>query len=131
MTFAELAVSMLILAVLARVALPVAEVSARRIREWELKASLRELRSAIDAYHDVNQKYPGTLEEMLEKDRSGRKYLRRIPADPIAGKREWFTVSSTDDTDDFIRVFSDRNDVFDVRSTISDKSLEGTAYNEW
>lgn len=130
-SFAELSVSILIIAVLAQAALPTAAVTSQRIREWELKACLREIRSALDAYFDVHGKYPPVLEDLVKKDSGGRKFLRRIPADPVTGQKDWFTVSTSDDSDDFIRVYSDNSDVFDVRSRSEEKSLEGTKYNEW
>ncbi|MDD2716611.1 MAG: prepilin-type N-terminal cleavage/methylation domain-containing protein [Candidatus Wallbacteria bacterium] len=131
LTFIELSVSILIIAVLAKVALPVYEVTSRRALEWELKADLREIREAIDKYFDLHQSYPKTLEDLIQKDSQGKRYLRRIPEDPLTRKSEWFTISSSDDRDNFVRLFSDKTDVYDIRTTSDLKSLEGTQYNEW
>ena len=51
-TLIELLVTLVILAILAAGALPYAEVTVRREKELELRRSLREVRSAIDAFHD-------------------------------------------------------------------------------
>jgi len=130
-SFVELSISVLILAILASAAFPVIKVSNRKTKEMELRAVLREVRSAIDKYYDKNRKYPKDLEELLKKDASGIRYLRRIPIDPLTGERKWFTISSTDDNDDFIRLFSDKQDVYDIRSLSKAKSLKGVPYNEW
>ena len=51
-TLIELLVTLAILSILAAAALPYAELTVRRDRELELKRSLREVRSAIDAFHE-------------------------------------------------------------------------------
>ena len=74
-------IAIAILAVLATVVIPMAEVTARRGKELELRRSLREIRTAIDVYKAdfdkaVEEKkiiaainetgYPETLEELME-----------------------------------------------------------------
>ena len=49
-TLIELVITVAIVALLASVALPVVEMTVQRNREQDLRAALREIRSAIDAY---------------------------------------------------------------------------------
>ena len=58
------------------------------------------------------------------------KFLRqRDLTDPVTGKEEWITRSTTDDLDS---TMSDENNVFDVHSSSTQLSLDGkTRYNEW
>src|SRR5512139_2399361 len=51
-TLLELLVTLVILSILASAALPYAELSVRRSRELELNQALRDIRNAIDAFHD-------------------------------------------------------------------------------
>jgi len=55
-TFVELLVTMGILVILASAALPLAAVSRRREKEIELRHALRDIRSALDMYHELCQR---------------------------------------------------------------------------
>jgi general secretion pathway protein G len=142
--------AMAILAVLATVVLPMAEVTATRGKELELKRSLREIRTAIDNYkadfdRAVEEKkitaainetgYPESLEKLVEGDDWGgmyafkRKYLRRLPRDPFDEYDEgWGLRSYKDDPDS---TFYSGEDVYDVYSQSLRYALDGTAYNTW
>ena len=50
LTLLELVIALSIMAVLAAAVIPMAEVTVQRTKELELKRSLREIRSALDAY---------------------------------------------------------------------------------
>jgi general secretion pathway protein G len=149
-TLIELVVTATIVAVLALAVLPLAENTARRAREAELRSALRELRQAIDAYkkawdegrieHRLDDSgYPPSLEALVEgvrdpKDVRGRRqyFLRRIPRDPFAdpalaaaaawGKRSYLSEP------DFP---TDGADVFDVYSRAEGAGLNGVAYRQW
>ncbi|MDH5210537.1 MAG: type II secretion system GspH family protein, partial [Betaproteobacteria bacterium] len=100
-TLIELVITLAILALLASVAMPVAELSVQRTKEQELRHSLWQIRAALDAYkrsYDegrVSRRlnasgYPPTLEtlvEGVEDQRSPDKrriyFLRRLPRDPL------------------------------------------------
>src|SRR5258708_5467308 len=104
-TLIELLVALSILAILAGVALPYAEVMVRREKELELRRSLREMRGAIDRFHDDWQQgliahsdqsgsedgWPRKLEVLVQgvarsTAKQGKEsYLRRVPDDPFAG----------------------------------------------
>jgi general secretion pathway protein G len=108
-SFIELVVATAIMMVLASAA-PLARVSIKRHKEAELHYSLREMRLAIDAYHDAvvsnvigginvsttSEGYPPDLETLVNgvvraNDPSGKKikFLRRIPTDPMTGSSDW------------------------------------------
>lgn len=124
-------ITVLILTILAGIAIPSYEVIQRKTIEWELKLALRTIRNAIDRFYDANNRYPKNLNELLKKDIYGKKYLRVIPIDPLTGKRDWLTISSTDDPDDFIRLFSDKRDVYDIRTRSKLKDRNGEPYDNW
>jgi general secretion pathway protein G len=149
-TLIELVITVAIIAVLAAIAAPLAETVVRRTKEQELKATLMEIRTAIDAYKEASDSariaraagesgYPPSLEVLVTgvEDRTspGRAkiyFLRRLPRDPFAdastpalqtwGLRSW--DSPPDDP-------REGNDVFDVRSLSGDKALDGSVYGSW
>lgn len=139
-----------ILAVLATAVIPMAQVTATRGKELELRRSLREIRTAIDNYKADFDKaaaekkiiteidetgYPESLEVLLEGNDWGglypykRKYLRRLPKDPFDEYDEgWGLRSYKDDPDS---TFYSGDDIFDVYSQSLRLSLDGTSYNTW
>jgi len=148
-TFIELVIATAVLMVLASAALPLARVSMQRQREAELRRSLREMRLAIDEFKrwadaqristlDVNigsENYPPNLEILVEgvpfaNDASGRKkkFLRRIPLDPITGTAEWGMRSYADAP---TAVVWGGQSVFDVYSKAPGTGLDGTKYKDW
>lgn len=146
-TIAELIIVIAIIGILAALAVPVAKLSYQRQKEVELRQRIRNITNAIDRYHDLRVQnlikdppdntqgeYPKDLEELVEgvelMDAKKVRFLReRDLIDPMTGKKEWDTRSSSDDLDS---AFSDNYNVFDVRSTSKKLSLDGkTRYNEW
>jgi general secretion pathway protein G len=151
-TIAELITVCAILAVLAATTLPVAQFGIRRQKEIELHAKLRRITDGIDRYHDImtipptspirpaemaalgSEGYPKELQDLVKgiKLNDGRtvRILRdRDLIDPITGKKEWMTRSTTDDPD---TTSSDGNNIFEVHSTSTALTLDGkTRYNEW
>jgi general secretion pathway protein G len=150
LTLIELLISITILALLASVALPMAEIAATRGKEIELRRALREVRSAIDAWKDdfdravlekkiissINENgYPESLEELVEGSDWGglypykRRYLRRIPVDPFDEYDEgWGLRSYADDPDSTVY---GGEDVYDIYSQSRRTALDGTLYNTW
>ena len=150
-TLIEMLVTLAIVALLASLALPLAELSVQRAKEQELRRALRELRGAIDAHKDaadakrieqsaLKSGYPPTLEALVEgvrdvKDPKGAKiyFLRRIPCDPFAQDPE------TAPTDTWgLRSYASPpaepqkgEDVFDVYSLSERVGLNGVPYREW
>jgi general secretion pathway protein G len=141
-TFIELLIVVAILALLASVALPLAEVTVQRNKEQDLRRSLREIREAIDAYKLAADEgrvekqadksgYPPTLAVLAEgvaDKRTGQAlyFLRRVPRDPIAegewGLRSYKSPPGSPQAGD---------DVFDVYSRSGDVGLNGTPYKDW
>ena len=148
-SFIELVVATAIMMVLASAAMPLARVSIKRQKEAELHRSLREVRSAIDAYHDAvvnnligginvsttSEGYPPDLETLVNgvvraNDASGRKikFLRRIPVDPMTGSAEWGLLAYADKPD--ATAWGGAN-VYNIYSKSPDKGLDGTKYKDW
>jgi general secretion pathway protein G len=147
---AELITVIAIIGILASVAMPVLSFGVRRQKELELRERLRRITEAIDRYHelriapppnniktppDIGQgDYPKDLEELtkpveLSNGKKIRLLRERDLVDPMTGKKEWFTLSDTDDPD---TSQSNDNNVFEVHSKSTAASLDGkTHYNEW
>jgi general secretion pathway protein G len=143
-TLIELLITVAIVALLASVALPLAEVSVQREKERELRQSLQQIREAIDAYKRawdegaIERKlgasgYPPTLAVLVEGVRDVRipdetriYFLRRLPRDPLSGE-DWGLRSYRSPADDP----QEGDDVYDVHSRAEGKGLDGTPYREW
>ena len=142
-TLIELLITVTIVALLASIALPLAEVAAQRGREQDLRRSLREIREAIDAYKRASDEgvierpadksgYPPKLAALVEGVPDKRKpeapkvyFLRRIPKDPFGaewGLRSYASTAADPQAGD---------DVFDVYSKSPGTGLNGIAYREW
>lgn len=144
-TIAELITVVAIIGILASVAMPVARFSMRRQKEIELRLRLRKITEAIDRYHELmtippnvpvrpaqmaalgSEGYPKDLDELLKgvKMSDGKTIhliRERDLIDPITSKKEWITLSTSDDPD---TSSSDGNNVFEVHSTSTALSLDG------
>jgi len=143
-TFIELMITVAIVALLASIALPLAEVAYQRNREQDMRHALREIRTAIDAYKRATDEgaierkadesgYPSKLAVLVEGVADKRKpdgskiyFLRRVPADPISGE-EWGLRSYASPANEP----QAGKDVFDVYSRSPDAGLNGIPYREW
>ncbi len=133
-----------LLAVLASVALPTGRFMLKRERESELRLYLRQMRTAIDDHKRLadqgmiqvelgTEGYPKTLEDLVEGismvgQQTKRKFLRRIPIDPMTGKAEWGQRSYQDSSDS--TSWGGQN-VYDVYSLSEGTALDGTKYKDW
>jgi len=143
-TLIELVVAVAVLGILASVAMPLAQVTAVRTREIELRRDLRQMRDGIDRFKAEYDKAKSNLRDaredfkkLVSADRSGypldlnelvkTKILRRVPSDPLSGTK-WVTRSFTDDPESSL---SDGKDVFDVLSASPSVGLDGTRYDTW
>jgi type II secretory pathway pseudopilin PulG len=74
--------------------------AAQREKEQDLLFVGNQFRQAIGAYYEgtpgAAKQFPQKLEELLQDSRHpmARRYLRRIYADPMTGKREWGLVKA-------------------------------------
>jgi general secretion pathway protein G len=124
----------------------------RRVKETELRRSLREIRGALDAYKLAADEgrvaraadatgYPASLRLLVDgvpqQNDAGRRniyFLRRVPPDPFYSGP---SVSRPEDTWG-LRAYAsppDRpaagKDVFDVYSTSDAVGLNGVPYRQW
>ena len=147
-TYIELIIATFILAILAAAIVPVAEVTAKRAKEVELRRDLRILRDAIDAYKqsvdlgliggsDIelgSEGYPPDLETLVEGvSQVGAvdkklKFLRRIPFDPMTHSTDWGFRSYQDEPDSYS--WGGQN-IYDVYTKSSETALDGTKYRDW
>ena len=150
-TFIEIAIVSAIIMVLASAILPLARVTMQRQREIELRRDLRDMRTAIDKFHDdaetnppkiaasdlpaAAEHYPPTLQTLVDgvataNSTTGmrQKYLRRIPVDPMTHSTTWGMRSSRDAATS--TVWGGQN-VFDVFTTNEGRALDGTKYSDW
>ena len=150
-TLIEMVVTVAIVGILAGAALPLGEISVRRVKEQQLQHALREIRGAIDEYKravdegriarsETESGYPKSLALLVDgiadqKTGNGRKiyFLRRLPRDPFAfdpelkaaqtwGKRAY--ASPPEDP-------REGADVYDVYSLAPGSGINGTRYRDW
>jgi len=149
-TLIEMLVVLAIMAMLAGTARPLLELTVQRTQEHELRAGLRQIRGALDAYKKAAEAgqiklspedsgYPPTLQALVQgvpdiKSAEGRKlyFLRRLPRDPFAetslpAAESWATRAADSPPDDP----QPGRDVFDVFSRSERRALDGTRYKDW
>ena len=150
-TLIEMLVTLSLIAILASVVVPLAQVTQQHNKEQELKQALRDIRSALDAYKLAADEgrifkaadqtgYPPSLQVLVDgvpdlKDPRGRKlfFMRRVPPDPMTddghsppestwGKRAY--ASEAGDP-------KEGEDIYDVYSRSERTGLNGRPYREW
>jgi len=150
-TYIEIIFTVAIVALMATAIMPYVELSVTRKKEAELNHSLRQIRTAIDAYKDAvddgviavdadKSGYPPTLEILVEgvpnaQDPKKRPiyFLRRMPRDPmntdktIPPAQTWGKRSYDSPADEP----KEGEDVYDIYSLSKQEGLNGIPYNEW
>lgn len=149
-TLIELLVVVVIVAILATMALPLADLAQQRVKEEELRSALRQIRTAIDAYKQASDEgrivkaadatgYPSHLlllvqgvEDAKSPDRKMIYFLRRLPRDPfadptLAPEKSWGLRSYASPPERP----TPGVDVFDVYSTQTGAGLNGVPYSQW
>jgi general secretion pathway protein G len=119
-TLIELLIVVSIIGILATIALPSFQLAVTKAKEAALKENLFTLRDVIDQYYADQERYPPTLAELVEK-----RYLRRVPADPITGRSDsWTFANATDEQ-------GQEDGIVDVQSGSEGVGLNGVPYKEW
>jgi len=150
-TLIELLVTLAILALLGTMVVPVAQITAQRRDEAELRRALREIRAGIDAYKRASDEgrvakalgatgYPARLEMLVEGVRDMRSpkqaqiyFMRRLPRDPFNADPEtpdaqtWGKRSYASEPDEP----KEGDDVYDVFSLSEKPGLNGISYRRW
>jgi general secretion pathway protein G len=150
-TLIELVVTLAIVGLLAASAMPLAQLGAQREKEADLRAALREIRIALDAYHTAAQSghikmevgasgYPPDLgslyigvEDTASEKKTNLYFLRRVPRDPffpdssVPAEETWGLRSYNSPPQDP----QSGEDVFDVFSLSAAKGLNGISYHDW
>lgn len=149
-TIIELLVTVALVSLMASIAIPAGEILVQRTREQALRAALRDLRTAIDAYKHASDQgriakgvgesgYPHSLAELLgvrdQRDPNGAaiRFLRKVPRNPVfpedetAPDRTWGLRSYTSDPANP----RPGRDVFDVYPLGQGKGINGVPYKDW
>lgn len=155
-SYIELVFTVAILALLATAATPYLEKTIQRKKESELRASLREIRRALDAYKTASDAgkigqqvgasgYPQTLTELTagiadqtDPQKKLMYFMRRLPADPmyrvVNGEVQVINAEATWGLRSY-RSGADApyagKDVYDVYSKSEAVGLNGIPYKEW
>jgi general secretion pathway protein G len=129
-TLIELIVVVTIIGVLAGIAVVNVLHAQRKAAENVLRADLALMRKAIDDFYADKQRYPGSLQELVDA-----RYMRKLPPDPITNSSEtWQDVFDTGMGEDDPFGSSDGDysppGVMDVKSGADGETLEGTPYSE-
>jgi general secretion pathway protein G len=143
-TLAELVMVAALIALLSSMVLPVAKFTVKRRKEAELRLALRLMRNAIDEHKRLSDQgmipvtlggegYPEELEILVEGvdlvgQETKRRFLRRIPRDPMTGEQEWGLRSYQDEPDS---TSWGRQNVYDVYSLSDGTAIDGTKYKDW
>lgn len=150
-TLIELVITLAIVGLLATAAMPLAQLVAKREKETELRAALRDIRGALDAYKmaaqtghirtelgasgyppDLKSLYAG-VEDAANPKHTNMYFLRRIPRDPFypdtttAAEETWGLRSYKSPPNDP----QPGEDVYDVYSLATAKGLNGVTYRDW
>ena len=150
-TLIELVITLAIAGLLASAAMPLAQLVAKREKEAELRAALRDIRTAVDAYRTAAQSghikqelgasgYPPDLQSLYNgvPDESSAKqvslyFIRRIPRDPffpdgsVPADQTWGLRSYKSPPDNP----QPGDDVYDVYTLAKGAGLNGVPYREW
>jgi len=117
-TLIELLVAMTIIALLLSIVTPRYFHNVTKAEETVLKEDLSLMREALDKYHADNNTYPDTLDDLITK-----KYLRKIPEDPVTqSSGTWVLIPPTG---------TDTGKIFDIKSGAPGNGRDGTAYADW
>jgi general secretion pathway protein G len=144
-TLIEMIAVVAIISILAVGILPLSQVVYKRTKELELRSHLRTIRTALDAHKKLADQggipvdagssgYPVDLDilvtgvDLKTASNIKKKFLRRIPKDPMTDDGKWGLRSYADTPDSTIW---GGQDVYDVYSLSPGKAIDGTYYRDW
>jgi general secretion pathway protein G len=117
-TLIELLVVMAIIATLLAIVAPRYFRHLDHAKATALHETLNVVRDAIDKYRADKDKYPASLEALVEQH-----YLRQLPVDPVTGSREgWIIDAPPDDP---------AGGVADIHSGDQGSDAAGVAYRDY
>ncbi len=124
-TLIEVITVLVLIGILVAIALPIYRNSVIKARESVLKENLYQVREAIKCFYQDKQKYPTSLEELVEN-----KYLRKIPVDPITNSNEWELIRfEPEEQEDFDAEIA--QGIIDIKTFAQGNATDGTLYSEW
>lgn len=150
-TLVELLVTLTLLSIIALTALPLAEVTSIRLKEHDLRQSLRKIRMALDQYKAASDAglipktvgesgYPPSLDTLTASITSSKElvqlpliFMRSLPRDPfnsdmaLSAANTWALRSYASPASDP----QTGSDVFDIHSQSTRKGLNGIRYDKW
>jgi general secretion pathway protein G len=150
-TLIELVITVVIIGLLASAAIPLASMAIQREKESELRAALRDIRTAIDAYKEAAEQgriqveadasgYPPDLkslyagvEDVSKPEKTLIYFMRRLPRDPFypdgtaSAEASWGLRSYASPPD----APQPGADVYDVYSLSNSRALNGVPYHDW
>ncbi len=149
-TITELVVVSALLTILAGATFPLIRSTARLQREMQLRHMLAKLRHTLDDYKrfcdagllgppedlvDESECYPADFETLMEPIQlvgqppdTTKRFLRRIPTDPMTGEAEWGMRSYQDDVES---EWWGGENIYDVYSLSVGTGTNGIPYSEW
>jgi general secretion pathway protein G len=122
-TLIELLVVMMIIVILAGTGTMLYTNSVTKAHEAALLQDLTVMRRALDDYFADKNKYPPSLETLVEE-----KYLRAIPRDPFTQSTDTWQIELSEPEPGNP---SAEPGVFDVKSGSDRIAIDGTPYAEW
>lgn len=122
-TLIELMIVMVIITILAGIGLAVYGNSVQSAKEAALRDNLHGMREAIDQYYADKNKYPASLDALVEDH-----YIRAVPVDPFTKSSEtWQTTMSDPEPGNP----SAEPGVYNVKSGAEGTGLDGTPYSDY
>ena len=128
-TLIELVVVVSIIGILAAIALVNVRGAQRKTAETILKADLHNMRKAIDDFYADRQRFPTSLQELVETG-----YMRKLPPDPITKSAEtWVGVPDQPTAEDLSSSWDSEVEptqpgIIDVKSGAEGQTLDGVPY---
>jgi general secretion pathway protein G len=119
-TLIEILIVISIIGILITLAQPSYQRAVTGAKEATLKENLFVLRDLLDQFYADNTRYPESLSELVD-----RRYLRRVPKDPVTGSADtWLLVYATDEQ-------GQQAGIYDVKSGSEAVASDGTRYSDW